>query len=86
MPADTAARLNAQSWQQPAVFDWLQAAGNIEASEMYRTFNCGLGMVLVVDADDADKALEILQTEGETAMRIGEIVPAPGEPSVEIID
>ena len=86
MPADTAARLNAQSWQQPAVFDWLQTAGNIEASEMYRTFNCGLGMVLVVDASEADKTLEILQAEGETAMRIGEIVPAPGAPSVEIID
>jgi phosphoribosylformylglycinamidine cyclo-ligase len=84
MPADTAAHLNAQSWQQPAVFEWLQTAGNIETSEMYRTFNCGLGMVLVVDAADADKALDILQTEGETAMRVGEIIPASGTPSVEI--
>ena len=84
MPADTAAHLNAQSWQQPAVFEWLQSAGNIETSEMYRTFNCGLGMVLVVDAADADKALDILQTEGETAMRVGEIIPAAGTPSVEI--
>ena len=86
MPADTAARLNAHSWQQPAVFEWLQRAGNIEASEMYRTFNCGLGMVLVVDAGDADNTLAILQAEGESAMRIGEIVAAKGEPSVEIID
>ena len=84
MPADTAAQLNAQSWQQPAVFEWLQSAGNIEVSEMYRTFNCGLGMVLVVDAADADKALDILQAEGETAMRVGEIIPAAGTPSVEI--
>lgn len=86
MPADTAARLNARSWQQPAVFEWLQRAGNIEASEMYRTFNCGLGMVLVVDASEADKALTILQSENETAMQIGEIIPATGAPSVEIID
>ncbi len=84
MPADTAARLNAHSWQQPAVFEWLQQAGNIEVSEMYRTFNCGLGMVLVVDAGDAGKALEILQAEGETAMQIGEVVAAAGSPSVEI--
>ena len=86
MPEHTAARLNSRSWQQPAVFEWLQRAGNIEASEMYRTFNCGLGMVLVVGASDADKALDILQAEGETAMRIGEIVSATGTPSVDIID
>ncbi len=86
MPNDTAARVNVQSWEQPAIFEWLQHAGNIEASEMYRTFNCGLGMVLVVDAGDADNTLAILQAEGESAMRIGEIVAAQGEPSVEIID
>ena len=86
MPNDTAARVNVQSWEQPAIFEWLQRAGNIEASEMYRTFNCGLGMVLVVDAGDADNTLAILQAEGESAMRIGEIVTAQGEPSVEIID
>ena len=84
MPVDTGARVDARSWQQPAVFEWLQREGNIEANEMYRTFNCGIGMVLVVDADDADKALEILQAEGETAMRMGEVVPATGAPSVEI--
>ena len=84
MPVDTGARIDARSWQQPAVFGWLQREGNIEANEMYRTFNCGIGMVLVVDADDADKALEILQAEGETAMRMGEVVPATGAPSVEI--
>ena len=84
MPTDTEARVNVRSWQQPAVFEWLQRAGNIEATEMYRTFNCGLGMVLVVDAADADKALDILKTEGETAMRVGEIIPAAGTPSVEI--
>jgi len=84
MPVDTGARVDARSWQQPAVFEWLQREGNIEANEMYRTFNCGIGMVLVVDADDADKALEILQAEGEAAMRMGEVVPATGAPSVEI--
>jgi phosphoribosylformylglycinamidine cyclo-ligase len=84
MPDDTAAQINPQSWQQPAVFEWLQREGNIEASEMYRTFNCGIGMVLVVDASEADKTLEILRTKGEAAVLIGEVIPATGAPSVEI--
>ena len=86
MPINTAARLKTSSWQPPAIFEWLQSSGNIETNEMYRTFNCGLGMVLVVDAADADKTLAILHTENETAVRIGEIVPATGEPRVEILD
>ena len=84
MPDDTSARINSDSWQQPAVFDWLQREGNIKASEMYRTFNCGIGMVLVVDPSDADKTLEILDAKGETAMVIGEIEPGEGTPSVKI--
>jgi phosphoribosylformylglycinamidine cyclo-ligase len=66
------------------VFEWLQREGNIETSEMYRTFNCGIGMVLVVNASEADKTLEILRAKGETAMLIGEVIPATGAPSVEI--
>ncbi len=84
MPDNTAARIYSQSWKQPAVFDWLQREGNIKAGEMYRTFNCGIGMVLVVDPGDADKTLEILRASGEAAMRIGEVIPASGTPSVEI--
>ena len=84
MPDDTKAQINPQSWQQPAVFAWLQREGNIETNEMYRTFNCGIGMVLVVDASKADKTLENLHAKGEAAMLIGEIVPAEGAPSVEI--
>jgi phosphoribosylformylglycinamidine cyclo-ligase len=84
MPDDTAARIDPQSWQPPAVFEWLQREGNIEASEMYRTFNCGIGMVLVVAASEADKTIEILRSKGEAAMLIGEIITATGAPSVEI--
>ncbi len=84
MPANTQARIDAHSWTPPAVFDWLQREGNVEAMEMYRTFNCGIGMVLVVAAADTDKTLEILSNNGESAMRIGEIVPATGSPSVDI--
>jgi len=76
LPENAAARIDTSSWQRPAVFDWLQQHGNVEDSEMYRTFNCGIGMVVCVAAADADKALDILSDSGEQAGRIGEIVTA----------
>ncbi|WP_126453918.1 phosphoribosylformylglycinamidine cyclo-ligase [Sulfuriflexus mobilis] len=78
LPDNAVARIDTSSWQRPAVFDWLQQHGNVEDSEMYRTFNCGIGMVVCVTAADADKALEILNDSGEQAGRIGEIVAAEG--------
>ncbi len=51
--------LSAQTWQQPAVFDWLQKAGSIPAAEMYRTFNCGIGMTVCVAAEHCDKAMQV---------------------------
>lgn len=79
LPENAAARIDTSSWQRPAVFDWLQQHGNVEDSEMYRTFNCGIGMVVCVAAADADKALDILNDSGEQAGRIGEIVTAEGD-------
>lgn len=84
MPDNTKARINSDSWHQPAVFEWLQRQGNIAPNEMYRTFNCGIGMVLAVAAEDTEKTLTILRTSGESAMQIGEIIPATGSPDVEI--
>lgn len=84
MPENTRAQIHQSSWELPAVFQWLQQQGNIEMNEMYRTFNCGVGMVLVVDAEDAEQALEILTSAGETAFRLGEIVSNPGRPDVVI--
>jgi phosphoribosylformylglycinamidine cyclo-ligase len=57
----------------PAVFQWLQAQGNVELTEMHRTFNCGIGMVVVVAAADADAALRFLGEQGETVYRLGEV-------------
>lgn len=74
LPDNTCAKIRTQSWQRPAVFDWLQEAGNVEYVEMHRTFNCGIGMVIAVDAKDQDKTLELLAQLGETANIIGEIV------------
>ena len=57
------------------MFDFLQRHGNIESSEMRRTFNCGVGMVAVVGSDEADRAVALLEEHGESAWRIGRIVP-----------
>jgi phosphoribosylformylglycinamidine cyclo-ligase len=73
LPEYTAARIDKNSWQRPAVFDWLQQQGNVEEQEMLRTFNCGIGMVVCVAAEDSDKAIEILQQQGEKVSVIGQI-------------
>jgi phosphoribosylformylglycinamidine cyclo-ligase len=82
LPDNTRAVINKQSWQLPAVFEWLQRNGNVEASEMYRTFNCGVGMVVIVDADIADKAVSAFNNTGETAWQIGHIEATTGESTV----
>lgn len=73
LPADTQAVLNADSWDMPAVFNWLQQAGNISDREMQRTFNCGIGMVVVMGADTAEAAMELLRQEGEEPFILGHI-------------
>ncbi|NGP51901.1 phosphoribosylformylglycinamidine cyclo-ligase [Thioalkalivibrio sp. XN8] len=73
LPDETAAVIDAASWRRPAVFDWLQAEGGIADAEMYRTFNCGLGMAVVVPAAQADRAVELLAAEGEQAWVAGRI-------------
>lgn len=86
MPEYTCAQIRTKSWQRPAVFDWLQEAGNVEYVEMHRTFNCGIGMVIAVDSNDQAKALELLTQLGETASVIGEIVSSDqAEPYVQLI-
>ena len=68
------AEIDTSSWSRGAVFDWLAETGNIELAEMRRTFNCGVGMVVIVDAADASSAIEILNEQGEAAWQIGRIV------------
>ena len=67
------ATIDSQSWPLPKLFQWLQQAGNAEIQEMYRTFNCGIGMVLVVIAEDTDAIQKFLQQQGETVYQIGRI-------------
>ena len=72
------AEIDTASWAQGPVFDWLARAGNITVDEMRRTFNCGVGMIVVVDADDAGTAVSVLAEAGEAAWEIGRIMGGAG--------
>lgn len=86
LPESAKAVVKGDSWQWPSVFSWLQENGNITTHEMYRTFNCGVGMVLVLPADQLENSLNILKDLGENAWHLGEIQDAvAGEEQVEIV-
>jgi phosphoribosylformylglycinamidine cyclo-ligase len=83
LPETAQAVIKGDSWQWPSIFNWLQENGNITEHEMYRTFNCGVGMVIVVPADKVAQSIEILAAHGENAWHIGEIADkADGEEPV----
>ncbi len=84
LPENTQAVINESSWQWPAIFTWLQTAGNVSRHEMYRTFNCGVGMVIALSAPEADKALALLNEKGENAWKIGIIKASDSEQRVVI--
>ncbi len=73
LPAGLDAVIDTQTWRLPPIFSWLLDKGNIEQHEMYRTFNCGVGMVVCVGKNDQPAALECLAKTGETAWVIGSI-------------
>ena len=67
------------AWTRPEIFSWLQRAGNVDEQEMLRTFNCGIGMVIVIAAGDASQAEAALAAEGETVFRIGTVRERAGD-------
>jgi phosphoribosylformylglycinamidine cyclo-ligase len=71
-------------WSVPAVFGWLAKAGGIASDEMLRVFNCGIGMAVVVAAEDSERATEMLRDAGESVARIGHIAAGSGEAEVRI--
>ncbi len=79
LPENTVAELDGKSWVTPKLFDWLRTMGNVEQKEMYRTFNCGIGMVVIVARADADAAIKHLEAAGETVWAIGEIRARQGD-------
>ena len=77
LPEGVQAQIDGSSWKRPAIFDWLQEKGNIDAHEMHRVFNNGIGLAVIVAAEDAERAMKAFEAEGETVYRIGEIAALP---------
>jgi phosphoribosylformylglycinamidine cyclo-ligase len=76
---DVDAHIDVSAWERPAIFKWLQEQGNVAEAEILRTFNCGIGMMVIVPAADVDETLESLAASGESAMLLGEIVAGSGQ-------
>jgi phosphoribosylformylglycinamidine cyclo-ligase len=86
LPEGRVARIDAAAWPLPPVFAWLARAGRLGRAELARTFNCGIGMVLVVDPGRAEAVASSLRAAGETVFAIGRIAAADGPPSVELLN
>ncbi|HHE6469342.1 TPA: phosphoribosylformylglycinamidine cyclo-ligase [Providencia rettgeri] len=85
LPDNTQAIIDGSSWQWPAVFNWLQQAGDVSTHEMYRTFNCGVGIIIALPQQEVENALALLNKLGENAWQIGTIGALPaGEEQVAI--
>jgi len=79
LPIHLTAKIDSTSWEFPKIFQWLQSEGNIEINEMYRVFNCGVGMVVVVPKETSQATIDHLILSGEKAWLIGEVVKSNGE-------
>jgi phosphoribosylformylglycinamidine cyclo-ligase len=84
LPDGTCAALDAARWELPVVFGWLAKTGRIAPEEMARTFNCGIGMVVVTAPEDANAVAAMLEQAGERVLEIGRIETAAGAPQVRI--
>ncbi len=85
LPPGTKAVVDRSSWQRPAVFRWLQERGGVEEGELLRTFNCGVGMVVCVAAEDLHRSCELLTQAGETVWPLGRIDVGGERPQVELV-
>jgi phosphoribosylformylglycinamidine cyclo-ligase len=86
LPENTQCVVDGSSWKRPAIFDWLQEKGNIDPHEMHRVFNNGIGMAVVVSAEEAQAAKAAFEAEGEKVYTIGRIVERPeGAPGCVVI-
>ena len=84
LPDNLCAKINEQSWQWPSIFSYLQNKGKVATHEMYRTFNCGVGLILAVDAKQADDIVNLLKELGEDAWVIGELIEKTTDAAVII--
>ncbi|MDP3538701.1 MAG: phosphoribosylformylglycinamidine cyclo-ligase [Azonexus sp.] len=85
LPENTVAELEKAAWPRPKLFDWMQAEGNVAENEMHRVFNCGIGLVIVVAAADADAAMAELKAQGEAVYRIGKIRARQGDEAQTLV-
>ena len=87
LPKGCQARVHTDSWDRPELFSVLQKAGNVERDEMYRTFNMGIGMVLVVAENQAEEIIDRLKGLGDSAWVIGDIAACGiGEEKVTLVE
>ncbi len=82
---DMAVRLHRDAWALPPLFQWLQENGNVAEEEMLRVFNCGIGMVVIVPAAQAQAVASTLQAQGETVHHLGEIIERPGKGAAQVV-
>ncbi|MDP3838205.1 MAG: phosphoribosylformylglycinamidine cyclo-ligase, partial [Methylococcales bacterium] len=85
LPEGIDANINLSAWAFPAVFQWLQQQGNVALADMLTTFNCGVGMIVCVAAEDEQATLDALTALGETVFSLGELVAADGKPKVNYL-
>jgi phosphoribosylformylglycinamidine cyclo-ligase len=86
LPEGVGAVLEKAAWPRPRLFDWLQEHGKVAEAEMHRVFNCGIGMVAIVAAADAARAIDLLRAAGESVRAVGRIVPRqPGQPQTVVV-
>jgi len=85
LPENLTAVLRKNSWDMPPLFSWMQQEGNVAEKEMHRTFNCGIGMAVIVAATDAERAMQLLRDAGETVWQIGSVEKrAEGQPQTVV--
>jgi phosphoribosylformylglycinamidine cyclo-ligase len=85
LPENLTAVLRKNSWDMPPLFTWMQQEGNVAEKEMHRTFNCGIGMAVIVAAADAERAMQLLRGAGETVWQIGSVEQrAEGQPQTVV--
>ncbi|HIB18508.1 MAG TPA: phosphoribosylformylglycinamidine cyclo-ligase [Alphaproteobacteria bacterium] len=86
LPPGVGANLDASCWPLPRVFRWLRQLGNIDCDEMARTFNCGIGMAVVVSVDKVGHVKKALSDDGEIVHHIGEITPRDPNDEIVVVD
>lgn len=85
LPEGFGTTIHKNRWQMPEIFRFLQAEGNVAENEMFRTFNCGIGMAMIVEAAEADAIIQLLTLEGETVYNIGEITAEQSAHKVQVV-